>query len=84
MMIKSDRQPQLTAHPQIYRENITNKSGWAVVIYSYSNKKYDDNELSVRRPPTTSTCFCLKLHQASLISSAYRNTCFYGISSIHI
>ena len=38
MMKKSDVQPQLIAHAQIYRENITNKSGWVVVIYSNSNK----------------------------------------------
>ena len=31
---KSDIQPQLIAHAQIYRENITNTSGWIVVIYS--------------------------------------------------
>ena len=34
MMRKSDIQPQLIAHAQIYRENITNTSGWIVVIYS--------------------------------------------------
>ena len=38
MMKKSDIQPQLIAHAQIYRENITNRSGWVVVIYSNSNK----------------------------------------------
>ena len=38
MMKKSDIQPQLIAHAQIYRENITNKSGWVVVIYPNSNK----------------------------------------------
>ena len=68
MTRKGDVQPQLIAHAQIYRENITKHKGWIIAIYSKGNKNMMTNSC-VSDHLATSTCFSLELHQARFVSS---------------